>query len=403
MFSENQSKARIGKVSIDIKANRYRIRFTYPKGRSHELRIAQVTDDGWLTALRAAKLINQDIDLGIFDDTYAKYSHTHAKWLEIAQEETQRIYNIIELWERYKDLNKDRIAATSQAYWWKDVDRYLSYTPKALISLDKAQEFLQYLQTKYAASTINTLFRSFLHPAINSGIQGELVESNPFYKLTFPKQVKKPIQCYEPEEIKLILDAFAKDIYNPKSSRYKHSYYYPYVSFLSLVGCRPEEALALVKEDIRVKGDRTYIRFNKSYSKGILLPHTKTHEIRLFPVNEQLKAALSSQMEAPLRGDEALLNVVQKEQNLLFPAVGGGYINHHRWRESNWRKVINGLVDDGLIESYLKPYSLRHSFITRLVREGVDIATIGRISGNSPETIIKHYLAAKDSFDIPIL
>ncbi|WP_146132129.1 DUF3596 domain-containing protein [Pleurocapsa sp. CCALA 161] len=183
MFSENQSKARIGKVSIDIKAKRYRIRFTYPKGRSHELRIAQVTDDGWLTALRAAKLINQDIDLGIFDDTYAKYSPTHAKWLEIAQEETQRIYNIIELWERYKDLNEDRIAATSQAYWWKDVDRYLSQTPRDLLSLDKAQEFLQYLQTKYAASTINTLFRSFLHPAINSGIQGELVESNPFYKL----------------------------------------------------------------------------------------------------------------------------------------------------------------------------------------------------------------------------
>ncbi|WP_146132130.1 hypothetical protein [Pleurocapsa sp. CCALA 161] len=111
--------------------------------------------------------------------------------------------------------------------------------------------------------------------------------------ITFPKQVKKPIQCYEPEEIKLILDAFSKNIYNPKSSRYKHSYYYPYVSFLSLVGCRPEEALALVKEDIRAKGDRTYIRFNKSYSKGILLPHTKTHEIRLFPVNEQLKALLT--------------------------------------------------------------------------------------------------------------
>lgn len=292
MFSENQSKARIGKVSIDIKANRYRIRFTYPKGKSHELRIAQVSDDGWLTALRAAKLINQDIDLGIFDDTYAKYSPTHAKRLELAQKEAVRSYNIIELWERYKRLNQNIIAATSQAYWWKDVDRYLSQTPKDLISLDKAQEFLQYLQTRYATSTINTLFRSFLHPAINSGIQGNLVESNPFYKLTFPKQVKKPIQCYEPEEIKLILDTFAKNIYNPKSSRYKHSYYYPYVSFLSLVGCRPEEALALVKEDIRVKGDRTYIRFNKSYSKGILLPHTKTHEIRLFPVNEQLKALL---------------------------------------------------------------------------------------------------------------
>ena len=88
--------------------------------------------------------------------------------------------------------NKDRIAATSQTYWWKDLDKYLSQTPKDLLSLNKAQEFVQYLQTKYAASTINTLFRLFLHPAINCGIQGELVESNLFYKLTFPKQVKKP-------------------------------------------------------------------------------------------------------------------------------------------------------------------------------------------------------------------
>ena len=386
MYINNEErKAKIGKVSVSV--SRYdsiNIRFTYPKGKRHDMNVSTNTDEGWVNALRIAQAINADIELGQFDDTLAKYSPRRSQALELASREP----NLLEIWERYKDLNKDRIAATSQTYWWKDVDRYLSQTPKDLLSLDKAQEFLQYLQTKYAASTINTLFRSFLHPAINSGIQGELVESNPFYKLTFPKQVKKPIQCYEPEEIKLILDAFAKNIYNPKSSRYKHSYYYSYVSFLSLVGCRPEEALALVKEDIRVKADRTYIRFNKSYSKGILLPHTKTHEIRLFPVNEQLKA---------------LLNVLQKEHSLLFPGVKGSYINHHRWRESNWRKVVNGLVDDGLIESYLKPYSLRHSFITRLVRDGVDIATIGRISGNSPETIIKHYLAAKDSFDIPEL
>jgi len=91
MFSEGQSKARIGKVSVDIKANRYRIRFSYPKGKRHELRIAQVNDDGWLTALKAAKLINRDIDLGDFDDTYARYSPTHAKTLEIARNLNQEI------------------------------------------------------------------------------------------------------------------------------------------------------------------------------------------------------------------------------------------------------------------------------------------------------------------------
>ena len=65
--------------------------------------------------------------------------------------------------------------------------------------------------------------------------------------------------------------------------------------------------------------------------------------------------------------------------------------------------VVSGLIDDGKLEKAYRPYSLRHSFITRLVRDGWDIATVARISGNSVETIIKHYLAAKDSFDIPEL
>ena len=74
MYLDSKSKARIDRVAIDIKANRYRIRFSYPKGKRHELRIAQVNDDGWLIVLRAAKLINRDIDLGDFDETYARYS-----------------------------------------------------------------------------------------------------------------------------------------------------------------------------------------------------------------------------------------------------------------------------------------------------------------------------------------
>lgn len=202
MYINNEErKAKIGKVSVSV--SRYdsiNIRFTYPKGKRHDINVSTNTDEGWINALRIAQAINADIELGHFDDTLAKYSPRRSQTLELANKEP----NLLEIWERYKELNHDRIAATSQAYWWKDVDRYLNQTPKALISLDKAQEFLQYLQTKYAASTINTLFRSFLHPAINSGIQGELVESNPFYKLTFPKQIKKPIQCYEPEEINLI-------------------------------------------------------------------------------------------------------------------------------------------------------------------------------------------------------
>ena len=180
MYTEGQKKAKIGAVSVDINRSKYRIRFSFPKGKRHYLRIAQVTSEGWATALRTAQLINRDLDLGCFDETYARYSPTHAKALELAQEKKTKTYTLLEIWERYKDLNKDRIAQTTQNYLWKDCDRYLSRTDKQLLELNKAQEFVSYLQNKYAVSTIATLFRSCINPAVNAAVDAGLITANPF-------------------------------------------------------------------------------------------------------------------------------------------------------------------------------------------------------------------------------
>ena len=87
----------------------------------------------------------------------------------------------------------------------------------------------------------------------------------------------------------------------------------------------------------------------------------------------------------------------------IFPGINGGYISQNDFRRYNWTTVLKGLVKDKKIEKYLKPYCLRHSFITRLIREGVDIKTVASLSGNSPETIMKHYLASRRDFDLPEL
>jgi len=391
MYTEGQKKAKIGAVSVDINRNKYRIRFSFPKGKRHYLRIAQVTPEGWATALKTAQLINRDLDLGCFDETYAKYSPTHAKALELAQEKKTKTYTLIEVWERYKDLNKDRIAQTTQSYLWKDCDRYLSRTDKNLLELNKAQEFVSYLQSKYAVSTIATLFRSCINPAVNAAVSAGLITANPFKSINIPKPQKKPIECFEPHEVKVIIAAFYSDEYNPKSSHYQHSFYVHYVELLALTGARPEEIVALKFDDIKRKGGKTYLKFSKAYSKGILLPHTKTKEIRLFPCNKQLKDVLKS---IPRR---------ENSNNLLLSSIEGGYLNHNNFRDDNWRVVLKGLVKDKKVEKYLKPYALRHSFITRLVREGVDIKTVATLSGNSVATIIKHYLASKQDFNLPEL
>ncbi|WP_319419730.1 tyrosine-type recombinase/integrase [Pleurocapsa sp. FMAR1] len=194
-----------------------------------------------------------------------------------------------------------------------------------------------------------------------------------------------------PHEVKAIVSAFYSDEYVKPSSIYPHSYYAPMIDFISLVGCRPSECHALTWDDIKRNNDRLYIRFNKAYSQGILLPHTKTHEIRLFPINQQLKTLLNTMATS------------ENKHNLIFPSVSLGYVNQKTFNRRYWKTIVSGLIEDERLEKAFRPYSLRHTFITRLIRDGWDIATVARISGNSPETIIKHYLAAKNEFDIPEL
>ncbi|AFZ35269.1 hypothetical protein Sta7437_1707 [Stanieria cyanosphaera PCC 7437] len=194
MYTRGQEYAKVGRVTVEIDDRSYRIRFTYPKGKRYSISVARVSPEGWTTAIKAAQLINRDIDLGDFDDTYARYSPKHAKRLEIASQVKE--YNLLELWERYKGLNKKRIAQTSQNNLWKDCDRYLTKTPKKLLSLNNAQEFIDYLQGLYAASTIATLFRSCLHSAVNQALEAGLISKNPYAKIILPKHTKKKPECF---------------------------------------------------------------------------------------------------------------------------------------------------------------------------------------------------------------
>ena len=67
--SENQ-KAKVGKVNLDLNSNKYRLRWTYPKGNRNQIRL----ECDWQEAIRVAKIINRDIELNDVDLTYARYS-----------------------------------------------------------------------------------------------------------------------------------------------------------------------------------------------------------------------------------------------------------------------------------------------------------------------------------------
>jgi integrase len=288
--------------------------------------------------------------------------------------------NLFTLWQRYKVAKKNLVAATTQKGDWPEVDRALvAVSPECLkFSASSASLFLEELLNLYAGSTVRKILL-YARAANIWAIEEELLAKN-FYSRLFksiPKSQKsgRSRKCFEKHEIEEILAAFASNEFVSKFSVFSHSHYRGYVEFLTLTGFRPEEVIALTWADI--KNGRIIV--SRAYSQGIL-KETKTYESRNFPINSQL---------------DKLLKGLPKTQNLVFPSPEGGYINQHNFGERYWKPIVKKLVAAGKVEEYLPTYNLRHSWITRMLRSDLDIATVAKLAGNKPDTIMKHYLAAR--------
>jgi integrase len=299
--------------------------------------------------------------------------------LQFASEKPSEL-NLFSLWQQYKVAKKNLVALTTQKGDWPEVDRALnSISPKCLeFSTSSANLLLAELLERYAGSTARKILL-YARAANRWGIEEELLAKN-FYSRLFksiPKSQRsgRSRKCFEKNEIEQILAAFASNEFVSKFSVFPHSHYRSYVEFLALTGFRPEEAIALTWGDIK----NSRIIVSRAYSQGIL-KSTKTYESRNFPINSQLNKLLES---------------LSRTQNLIFPAPEGGYINQHNFGERYWKPIVKKLVVAGEVGEYLPTYNLRHSWITRMLRSGLDVATVAKLAGNKPDTIMRHYLAAR--------
>jgi integrase len=70
----------------------------------------------------------------------------------------------------------------------------------------------------------------------------------------------------------------------------------------------------------------------------------------------------------------------------IFMRAGG-----ERWNKDSWKHPISAAVTAAGLPAEATAYTLRHSTITDLVREGLPLLTIAQISGTSAEMIERHY------------
>jgi integrase len=364
---ESKDEASNGTIGVESVQGRLRLRLPSQLFAGEQKYLTLGFADTGLNRKAAqakARQIELDIISGNFDPTLAKYKpQIH---LSLGSEPPKG-FSLLQLWEEYAEFKAQIVSTTTVIRDFRRTRNHIKSLPtQTPEDAHIIRDFLFEKTTPSAAKKVLVQLNACCHWAIEMGL---LKGANPFAGLAnqIETSSKKPeeINPFTAAERDLIIAGF-------ESSRF-YSYYTPYVKFLFLTGCRTSEAVGLQWKHIAP--DLSAITFCEALVEK-RRKDTKTHESRSFPCNDSLRSLLQSIRPSELPDPESL----------VFPAPKGGYINAHNFITRAWKKVLEGLPIE-----YRPQYHTRHTFITLALENGVDARDVGRMVGNSPLLIYKHY------------
>ncbi|MCE7998825.1 MAG: site-specific integrase [Rhodobiaceae bacterium] len=173
----------------------------------------------------------------------------------------------------------------------------------------------------------------------------------------------------------------AKVIHEAQIDR-EHGVYY---AFPFLAGTRPSEQLGLLWSEVDF--DQNTIRICRIQERdGTLSETTKTDAgTREIPMGGILRGMLLQwRLRCPREAGE-LYRVFPGPGRLRpwpLPRLGGGPLLYQNWRRRYWEPVF-GRLD----LPYVTPHSARHTYISTLQAQGVEVGLVAKIAGHANPTV----------------
>lgn len=171
----------------------------------------------------------------------------------------------------------------------------------------------------------------------------------------------------------------------------EHGIYY---AFPFLAGTRPSEQLGLLWSEVDFERNVIHIRRIQERD-GSLTEMTKTEAgTRDIPMSAALREMLLEwRVRCPRKG---------KELHRVFPGPGrlqewpkprlggGGPLLYQNFRKRYWEPAFKNLA-----VPYVTPHSARHSFISTLQAQGIEVGLVAQIAGHANPTVtLGHYTQA---------
>jgi integrase len=185
-----------------------------------------------------------------------------------------------------------------------------------------------------------------------------------------------------PEQVRVVLDAAREDK--------RQGIYY---AFPFLVGTRPSEQLGLLWDDVDFDADVIRIRRTQE-NDGAIVDLAKTEAgVRDVPLCPMLREMLLEWRLACPRLDGELYRVFPGPGRLgPWPTrrQGGGALRYQNFRNRIWVPALTRLE-----LPYVTPHSARHSFVSTLQAQGVEVGLVAKLAGHAnPNVTLGHYTQA---------
>lgn len=236
-----------------------------------------------------------------------------------------------------------------------------------LITEITVREFESFLQEliKSAPKGVKVYYRD-LRAAFNKAKDWEYLNHNIIEKIKIPKQQKNRPETITRTELDTILDQI-------KNEQVKA------IAFTSfLTGCRIGEVVNLQIKNINLISDIIYVG-DSDFT-------TKTKRQRIIPINPELK--------------QLLLQVIGKSKEGYVFSKPGGFRFSEDYVSKSFKKAVRAV---GLSEA-IHFHSLRHSFASNLVQQGVSPLVIRDLLGHTSLTTSEIYMQVnKESLKAAVL
>jgi integrase len=357
-----------GTVTIEKRGKRIRLRWSYQQKR-YSLSLFQLNNTNLIQARKIASTIESDMVFETFDTTLAKY-------LPEAKQVIKEQKSLVEYFEEWVTNYRNM-----------DCDKHIDYNSTRNMMLRWGKFTVNDVIRHFNAETFNakTYNRrlSLLNQFFKWAKKNEFVVCNPLEDVLPKKSKKTPKQARKPfteDEIRKILEAVKSDQFCPKSSRYSHSHYYPFLYFIFKTGVRNAEAVGFRVQHVDLQNKIIHIKevlartLKGTHPNARVRKETKNSKQRMLPLTDDLEQILFPLVQG------------KGQDDLVFLSHTGIAIDDSQFQKRVFRKVLFELKIPNR-----DLYACRHTFGSRCIHNGMTPVMTAFLMGNNPETALRNY------------